>query len=448
MLASVFFMQPLGQISGNLISLIVLAVSRSEGEQDLTRSVDIAWRWVIGVGVIPGVIALFFRIAIPETPRYLLDIEDDPIKAEFDTTQLFGEPSRGTELEQDSWGGSVNGSAASQQSRSFDNAVVAPNTIGIASSSPADWTLSGSPITTLNSKWTLSRADIKQYFWHEGNWRTLFATSLCWLLLDFGFYGIGLSSPQFLAKTWGSLHITGSTPYWKTSDDPSVSVYTMLMNTSVQALVILNVGSFTGGILLILLANHVNRVSLQKWGFLFLAVLFIALGTTFITLEHGGTFAIVLYVIGQMAFNIGTPPSKSSPLPFHPTNPPPPGPNATTYIIPAEVFPTRYRASCHGISAGAGKLGSILVQIFSAYYKFGSSPGKPQTRRYGTILIVFSAAMILGAAVTHFLIPNVQYMDGKQRKNKTLEVLAAGRGAARWHTGVSARNFWRSSSLR
>ncbi len=37
------------------------------------------------------------------------------------------------------------------------------------------------------------------------------------------------------------------------------------------------------------------------------------------------------------------------------------GPNSTTYITPAELFPTRYRATCHGISAASGKLGSILV---------------------------------------------------------------------------------------
>jgi PHS family inorganic phosphate transporter-like MFS transporter len=39
--------------------------------------------------------------------------------------------------------------------------------------------------------------------------------------------------------------------------------------------------------------------------------------------------------------------------------------------IPAEVFPTKYRASCHGISAGAGKLGSILTQVFLDKVKLG-----------------------------------------------------------------------------
>ncbi len=302
MMASVFFMQPLGQISGNLVSLVVVSISRAHGREDLTRSVDIMWRWVIGIGVVPGVFALFFRLAIPETPRFLLDIDDDPIKAEFDTTKLFGESSD-IEMEHDSSGGSVQDSGASQLSRALDQAITP--TIGVASSSPADWTVSGSPITTLNSKWTLSKADILQYFWTEGNWRTLLATSLCWLLLDFGFYGIGLSSPQFLAKTWGSLKIHGPSPVWMTNDAPDASIYTMFTNTSIQALVILNSGSFVGGLLLIVFANRLNRVSLQKYGFLFLAAIFIALGTTFLAVKHNSNFAVALYVIGQLAFNLG-----------------------------------------------------------------------------------------------------------------------------------------------
>jgi nitrate/nitrite transporter NarK len=115
-------------------------------------------------------------------------------------------------------------------------------------------------------------------------------------------------------------------------------------------------------------------------------------------------------------------------------------------MIPAEVFPTRYRAFCHGLSAGAGKLGSILVQLLSAYYNIGSTgTDDHQTQRYGWILVVFSAAMIVGAAVTHFFIPPTQRQPRRRQqqqqrhcscsvtsfwngeKEKTLETLALGR---------------------
>jgi len=36
------------------------------------------------------------------------------------------------------------------------------------------------------------------------------------------------------------------------------------------------------------------------------------------------------------------------------------GPNMTTFVLPGELFPTRFRATGHGISAGIGKLGAFI----------------------------------------------------------------------------------------
>lgn len=59
--------------------------------------------------------------------------------------------------------------------------------------------------------------------------------------------------------------------------------------------------------------------------------------------------------------------------------------------IAAEVFPTKYRCTCHGLSAAAGKFGSIIAQIFLAYAKFGS-PGhgvnEPNSNWLGWVLLV------------------------------------------------------------
>ncbi|EEA26499.1 phosphate transporter [Talaromyces marneffei ATCC 18224] len=372
MLASVFFMQPLGQLAGNLVALIVVAATRSRINTDTVRAVDIMWRWVIGIGVIPGVVASLFRFAIPETPRYLLDIDNDPIKAEFDATTLFGSDQQHVEMGSEfdaPWDGTTLPKAASfssyasaSGSPSFDEAgSITPNT---------EYTLHP---PTFQSHWRVVWDDVVYYFWKEGNWRTLLGTSLAWMLLDFGFYGIQLSNPQFLAKTWGAL--------------------------------------------LIAFAPKLNRVHLQKFGFLALACMFIAMGVMFITVHKEGPVAIVLYIIGQMLFNFG--------------------PNATTYMLPAELFPTRYRATCHGISAASGKIGSILVELFTVYYNIGStSTAVSSTVRYGWILVVFSAAMIVGSIVTHFLIPSVQQKgrptgrvcsDFFNEKERTLESLALGR---------------------
>ncbi|KAL4815473.1 major facilitator superfamily domain-containing protein [Aspergillus spinulosporus] len=426
MMASVFFMQPLGQIAGNVVSLIVVVLSKKQGHDDVTRTVDIMWRWVVGIGVVPGVIATFFRFLIPESPRFLLEIEDDPVQAEFDATTLFNDPvplssfgSPETAVEEGyRYPGSASTALTSMTSATTNpfndinliapwNEIVlpapalpptataigtgkgmgtaaGPDTTGTGAGAPTIRSMSiddytdripsqyhdnlpeGTFLTpaTLNSHWRLTKVDITQYFWHEGNWRTLLATSLSWLLLDFGFYGIGLSSPQFLAKTWDSLKLSGPAPPWMTDDTGATDIYDMFRDTSVHCLIILNIGSFVGGVLMLLTIHKLDRVSLQKYGFLALAAHFIALGTMFITVHKEGPVAVTLYIIGQILFNFG--------------------PNTTTYMIPAEIFPTRYRATCHGISAGAGKLGSILIQLLSAYYKFGTGAGDEQTWVYGS----------------------------------------------------------------
>jgi MFS transporter, PHS family, inorganic phosphate transporter len=36
------------------------------------------------------------------------------------------------------------------------------------------------------------------------------------------------------------------------------------------------------------------------------------------------------------------------------------GPNTTTFVYPAEIFPVRVRTTCHGIAAAAGKIGAFI----------------------------------------------------------------------------------------
>eukprot|EP00438_Fugacium_kawagutii_P012900 Skav204574 [mRNA] locus=scaffold2218:222481:228735:- [translate_table: standard] len=54
------------------------------------------------------------------------------------------------------------------------------------------------------------------------------------------------------------------------------------------------------------------------------------------------TFAILGFLAGMLFFILNA------------------GPNLTTYVLPAEIFPTCVRATCHGISAASGKLGAFL----------------------------------------------------------------------------------------
>jgi hypothetical protein len=89
MMGSVFAMQGFGQFGAAVIALIVTAGFREslESASSVAKcsgvcqlAVDKMWRTVIGFGAVPACIALYFRLTIPETPRYTFDIQRDIIK--------------------------------------------------------------------------------------------------------------------------------------------------------------------------------------------------------------------------------------------------------------------------------------------------------------------------------------------------------------------------------
>jgi PHS family inorganic phosphate transporter-like MFS transporter len=172
-----------------------------------------------------------------------------------------------------------------------------------------------------------------------------------------------------------------------------------------------SIGTILGGLLMIKIVKYVSPKTIQFWGFIVLFVLFIVTGSAWTALldKTNRSGLIILYVLSQIAFNLG--------------------PNVTTFIIPAEIFPTRYRCTCHGIAAASGKLGSWVVQIFLqyAFQADKQDVGKDfdwERENFGHVLQVMSAFMIAGAVVTWFLVPETRDHDNKSR---TLEVLACGK---------------------
>ena len=54
---------------------------------------DYCWRILIGLGCVPGAIALYFRLTIPETPRFTMDIERDVQRARNDIHNVLDDDS-------------------------------------------------------------------------------------------------------------------------------------------------------------------------------------------------------------------------------------------------------------------------------------------------------------------------------------------------------------------
>ena len=93
MMGAVFAMQGFGQFAAAIVALIVTAgfkesletassVGKCSGVCQL--AVDKMWRVVIGFGAVPACIALYYRLTIPETPRYTFDVARDILKADED----------------------------------------------------------------------------------------------------------------------------------------------------------------------------------------------------------------------------------------------------------------------------------------------------------------------------------------------------------------------------
>lgn len=93
MMGAVFAMQGIGQFAAAIVALIVTAgfkeslltandVAHCTGVCQL--AVDKMWRTVIGFGAVPACAALYYRLTIPETPRYTFDVSRDILKADED----------------------------------------------------------------------------------------------------------------------------------------------------------------------------------------------------------------------------------------------------------------------------------------------------------------------------------------------------------------------------
>ena len=150
----------------------------------------------------------------------------------------------------------------------------------------------------------------------------LFGASTCWLLWDVAFYGNKLFQSSFL------LALTG--------DNTTLFQFTLaaLANSFVAMLGYL-------GAAIVVDHPQVGRLRLQQFGFLLTGCMFVACGFLFHQLDSLGL--VLLYLASSFFGQLG--------------------PNCTTFLIPAEIFPTEMRTMCHGICAASGKIGALAAAV-------------------------------------------------------------------------------------
>ena len=179
---------------------------------------------------------------------------------------------------------------------------------------------------------------------------TLAGTAGCWFLLDYAYYGNTISTPQIIALV--SPHAS-----------PTAAVAIELAVFAAAAV--------PGYILAIARMDRIGHRRLQLVGFVLMGACFAVIG-----LVPGMTTLVVPFLLAYGTSYFFTE--------F--------GPNMTTFVLPGELFPTRLRATGHGISAGAGKLGA-----FTGVFLFPVLQGTLGLR--GTLLLT-AGISALGALLT------------------------------------------------
>uniref|UniRef100_R7W550 H(+)/Pi cotransporter n=1 Tax=Aegilops tauschii TaxID=37682 RepID=R7W550_AEGTA len=216
----------------------------------------------------------------------------------------------------------------------------------------------------------------------------LLATTSTWFLLDVAFYSQNLFQKDIFTKI-------GWIPPAKTMN----ALEELYRIARAQALIAL-CGTVPGYWFTVAFIDIIGRFWIQLMGFTMMTIFMLAIAIPYDYLVKPGhhTGFVVLYGLTFFFANFG--------------------PNSTTFIVPAEIFPARLRSTCHGISAATGKAGAIIGAFGFLYAS--QDQKKPETgysRGIGmrNALFVLAGTNFLGLLFS-LLVP--------ESKGKSLEELS------------------------
>ncbi|KAJ7268504.1 phosphate transporter [Mycena rebaudengoi] len=257
MMSAVFAAQGWGNLAACLVALVITAAYKNaildDPDVDHLEHVDFMWRLLIGLGCVPGVIALYFRLTIPETPRFTMDIERNVFQAADDIKNVLT-------------AGKFN---------------VDPDAVVQRAEAP--------------------RASLQDFRAHFGRWdnmKVLIGTSYSWFALDIAFYGLGFNSSIILhAIGFGSVSITDTR-----------HIYESLYNICVGNLILSVAGLIPGYWAAFYFIDSWGRKPIQLMGFIVLTITFICMGFGYdklVTTTSGKNVFVFLYCLTNFPQNFG-----------------------------------------------------------------------------------------------------------------------------------------------
>ncbi|XP_047309458.1 probable inorganic phosphate transporter 1-3 [Impatiens glandulifera] len=223
----------------------------------------------------------------------------------------------------------------------------------------------------------------------------LLGTTSTWFLLDIAFYSQNLFQKDIFSAI-------GWIPKAATMN----AIQEVYRIARAQTLIAL-CSTVPGYWFTVALIDVIGRFTIQLIGFFFMTVFMFALAFPYNhwTLPENRIGFVVMYSLTFFFANFG--------------------PNATTFVVPAEIFPARLRSTCHGISAAAGKAGAI-VGVYGFLYAAQSKDKTKTDAGYQpgigvkNSLIILGVINALGFVLTLLCVPepNGKSLEEMSRENE------------------------------
>ncbi|CAN8292187.1 unnamed protein product [Cochlearia groenlandica] len=208
--------------------------------------------------------------------------------------------------------------------------------------------------------------------------RDLFAASVNWFLVDIVFYTSNLLLSQIFS-------------HYSDKTSATENVYDSAFKVAELGAIIAACSTIPGYWFTVYFIDKVGRVKIQIMGFFFMAVVYLVAGIpyTWYWSKHEQTKKGFMVLYGLVFFFCNF------------------GPNTTTFIVPAELFPARFRSTCHGISGAAGKLGAIVGTVGFLWAtktvdRDDVNQVYPDVNRMRVAFLILGGVCVSGIFVTYF----------------------------------------------
>ncbi|XP_058110711.1 low affinity inorganic phosphate transporter 8-like [Magnolia sinica] len=292
---------------------------------------DFVWRIILMFGAIPAALTYYWRMKMPETPRFTALIEGDQKKAAADMAKVLETDIPVTEVRTDT-------------KKSYG----------------------------LFSKEFMARHGIH-----------MIGTSMTWFLLDIAFYSLNLMQKDIYP-------VMGLLPKAQ-----KMNAIEEVYRISKAMFLVALFATVPGYWFTVFLIDRIGRLAIQLGGFFMMSIFMAVVGFRYGELRgnpcdgqspsgfcDGKTAQfVVFYGLTFFFANFG--------------------PNSTTFIMPAELFPARLRSTCHGISAAAGKAGAIISAFVVQRYTLHGDENDDKIKR---AIIGLSVVNFIGCLFT-FMLP-------------------------------------------